>query len=330
MQTCNYPDTVLILGFGSIGRRYARLLTGRVPHILVCDPAYNVTVAQEPHYHGINFYHTLDDLTTVPQAVLICTPNSDHLASLARVLAWQVPVFIEKPLCVAVTEQLDTLEAQIESKKIPTMVSCNMRFHPGLQIVRRMVQSQEFGRVLHFRFEFGFDLRQWRPWQDYRQSYSARKDLGGGILLDAIHEIDLAQSIFGSLQIEFLRNSNVGHLGIETEEIAELAVRCAGTLGTIHLDYLQHRYTRQAKVICEKGTIGWDFHANMVQVWRGQDEKDTVRSAAYQFNVDDMYTAQMDDFFLRVQKAEACQNPFSEAAGLIRELDRAKQHWGCV
>ena len=64
------------------------------------------------------------------------------------------------------------------------MVGFQYRFHPGLRIVKQLVDDGAIGRVIHAQAHWGEYLPAWHPWEDYRQSYSARADLGGGVILN--------------------------------------------------------------------------------------------------------------------------------------------------
>ena len=80
-----------------------------------------------------------------------------------------------------------------------TQVGCNLRFLPSLQRLKDLIAQGVIGRIVRASFEAGQWLPDWRPRQDYRKSYSADPDSGGGVLFDLIHEIDAAYWILGDL-----------------------------------------------------------------------------------------------------------------------------------
>ena len=47
-------------------------------------------------------------------------------------------------------------------------------------------------------------LPDWRTNADYSKSYSASFEMGGGVLFDLIHEIDLAVNLMGQPEEKFL------------------------------------------------------------------------------------------------------------------------------
>ena len=146
------------------------------------------------------------------------------------------------------------------SKNLVTLVGCNLRFHPGLVAVKRLLEQGVAGRIVAIRAEVGQYLPDWHPGEDYRQGYSARLDLGGGIILDAVHEIDYVRWLLGPVRSVACFAGKLSHLEVETEDTAALLFRFSnGTIGEVHLDYVQRAYSRTCHIIGDEGTIRWDY-----------------------------------------------------------------------
>ena len=141
-----------------------------------------------------------------------------------------------------------------------TMVACNLRFHPGLQKIKEWLTAQRIGEIYTARAEFGFDLLKWRPGQDYRKNYAASAALGGGVILDAIHEMDYLYWFFGkALEISAFAGK-VSDLELDAEDVAKIFVKFeSAPFVDIHLDYLNPKYTRNLEIIGRKGTLTWDW-----------------------------------------------------------------------
>jgi predicted dehydrogenase len=127
-----------------------------------------------------------------PDFVVIATPTHLHLEHGLRVVREGVHLFMEKPLCHS-PEGMSEFAALVESKKVVSMVGCNMRFHPGPARVKQLLSEGRIGRILFARLHTGSYLPKWRPSTDYRTNYAAREETGGGCILDWIHEIDLTR-----------------------------------------------------------------------------------------------------------------------------------------
>jgi predicted dehydrogenase len=118
---------------------------------------------------------------------------------------------------------------------------------------------------LSIQAQVGEYLPDWHPWEDYRQGLSARKEAGGGVILDLVHELDYVTWLLGPISEIFCFAHKVSDLEIETEDTAVMSVKFKnGALGTVHLDYLQRVPSRTCRIIGERGTIVWDYFARTV------------------------------------------------------------------
>ena len=271
MMTQNKPRhgkgwRVVVVGCGSIGRRHLMNLQAlRAQEIYACDLRADRRLEVRA---GLNVetVESLHDVWTLePDAIVIATPTSLHMPLALEAAVRGVHLFIEKPLAnswVGV-ERLIELARQ---KELVSLVGCNMRFHPGLVMVKRLIMEQSVGRIIAARVEVGQYLPDWHPWEDYRKNYSARVDLGGGVILDAIHELDYIRWLVGEVTGVFCLADKLSHLEIDTEDSAALLLRFDnGAIGEVHLDYVQRAYSRTCHIICEEGTIHWDYTAGHVR-----------------------------------------------------------------
>ena len=133
---------------------------------------------------------------------------------------------MEKPLSTSAEGAAEVIEAA-RAAGLVLAVAMNLRFHPGPATVHRIVRSGEIGRPLLAHVSFGSFLPDWRPNVDYRRSYSARADLGGGIALDAIHEVDYATWTLGEAHEVSAWLGRVSDLEIDVEDLALFIVRHA-------------------------------------------------------------------------------------------------------
>jgi predicted dehydrogenase len=128
--------------------------------------------------------------------------------------------------------------------------------------------SRVLGRVYSARFNVGQYLPNWRPSIDYRNNYSAKKELGGGVVFDLIHEIDIAINLFGEVKNKFFSiNERLSDLVINTEDIAEILYKSQqDVIVSIHLDYLNQNNTRTIEITAEKGSIYVDLITSKIKI----------------------------------------------------------------
>lgn len=288
-------DQVLVVGAGSIGRRHMRNLQALGYHQLAaCDlnlERLQPIVEELDIQPFIDYEQALKILK--PQVVLICTPPIYHIPQARRAVDFGAHVLIEKPVSYTMDGVDELNHAAMQSKRV-IQVAYNLRFHPGLQKIKALVYAGHIGKVLWGHVEVGQYLPDWRPWQDYRQSYTAQKRLGGGIILDASHEIDYVLWMLGMPSELTCMAGKVSSLDVDVEDCATILLRFADyTQIDIHMDFVQRSYTRSCKLVGETGTIEWNFTSDTIRVG-GADRNESL---SYEFSPNDMYVAELEHFF---------------------------------
>src|SRR5260370_23461583 len=140
-----------------------------------------------------------------------------------------------------------------------------MRFHPGLKILKEFIDSGKIGRVLWLNAEAGQYLPDWRPWQHYRESYSARHELGGGIILDGSPELGYICWLLGRPTEVTCRAEHLSNLDVNVEDSACVYLNFSERRrAELHLDFVQRAYTRTCKVVGETSAALWGFNVHEV------------------------------------------------------------------
>jgi Predicted dehydrogenases and related proteins len=168
----NVEQTVLVIGYGSIGKRHSDVLN---------NLGYKVVVVSRRNFKRSNFYSNIEEALSKEdiQYIVIANETNMHLHTLQKLnyLGYRGKLLIEKPL--ALTSNIN-FHPDI-------FVGYNLRFHPIIQKVKKMLRNT---KVLSVNCYVGQYLPTWRPNTDYTKCYSASKDLGGGVLNDLSHELD--------------------------------------------------------------------------------------------------------------------------------------------
>jgi predicted dehydrogenase len=252
---------VLVLGAGSIGRRHARNLAAAGAAVALADPVASPT--DEVEHDGVTRIAWDDADPARFAGVVVASPTVHHLDQAEAAVAAGTPALVEKPLATTVAgcEALRPANDRLR-------VGFNLRFHAPVRRLVDLVHSGRAGRVVSARLWFGYHLPSWRPGTDYRRSYSARADLGGGILLDAIHELDLAVWLLGpDLSVTSAVVDRVGDLEIDVEDTVRAQLRAPdGAPVEIALDYLSRDYRRGIEVIGTEATVRLDWARKVIEV----------------------------------------------------------------
>lgn len=244
----------LVIGCGSIGQRHA---VNAARHATVAvhdlDPARAQTAATAAGAQA--FGDLAVALAWQPDVAIVATPHRHHLSAATAAIRAGAHVLIEKPLADT-TAGVDAFLAEAAQRKRRAWVVCNMRFHPGVAALRRHLPR--IGRVLYARAHYGNYLPSMRPGRDYRELYAARRVDGGGVILDAIHELDYLTWLLGDIEAVQCAAARLSALDIDVEDYATLALTHAGgARSTVTLDYLRQRKSRGCELIGEQGTLTW-------------------------------------------------------------------------
>jgi len=295
MSRVHNNKQVLVVGAGSIGQRHLKnLRTLGVEKLIACDPdRERLKAVKELQIPGFaSFAESLD--FAKPDIVLICTPPVFHTTQAIEALRIGAHVFIEKPLSDRLDE-IDYLIDEARKKSRVVQVGYNLRFNPGIKKLKQLVDDSVVGRVLWARLEVGQYLPDWRPSQDYRKSYSAKRELGGGIVLDASHEIDYAIWLLGKPSEVTCMAGKVSQLDVDVEDCATLLLRFdSGAQADIHLDFVQRSYTRCCKIVGELGTLEWDYSNREIRIFEAATA--LWKTQSYDLEVNDTYVAELKHF----------------------------------
>ncbi len=312
----------LVVGTGSIGQRHCRNLVALDHEVLAWD-ADPGRLREVGAVSGVTAAGGLEEgLAAKPDAALICTPPASHVALACRALAAGAHLFVEKPIA-HVSDEVSELIDEAERRGRLLAVGFNLRFLPSLRRVKTLLDCKRVGKVLAARAEFGSYLPDWRPGRDYRDSYAVRAALGGGILLDAVHELDYLGWLFGEVVEVLCTAEHVSDLAGDAEDLAEVTLRFeSGVLAQVHLDYLQRAYRRNLQVIGDTGVLAWDYPTHMVTVHTPEAQPEAMSAADGDPN--DMYLEEIRHFIGCIEGRESPLVDGREALRSLRLVEGAK------
>jgi predicted dehydrogenase len=311
---------ILIAGLGSIGRRHLHnLLALGEQDILL----YRTHLSTLPEADLADLPVETDlaaALAHSPQAVIVSNPTSLHLDVAIPAAEAGCHLFLEKPVSHSL-ERVDELQAAVKRGGGQVYVGYQFRFHPGLQQVQRLLTEGAIGRPLSVRAHWGEYLPGWHPWEDYRQGYSARADLGGGVIFTLCHPLDYLRWLFGDVAELWAFAGQIGDLELQVEDIAEIGLRFSrGLLGSVHLDYNQRPPTHRLEIIGTQGTLRWDNADGAVRLYRVSLGQWEVFPAPEGFERNHLFLAQMRHF---LEVASGIATPLCTLEDGIRALQLA-------
>lgn len=317
--------TIAVLGCGSIGRRHLRNLRELgFTNLVGFDPSSEARELADLEGPA-RWCGTIEQVwRQEPNVVFVTTPSNLHLDLALAAVRRDCHLFVEKPLSHTL-DGLDALATEVAERGLVSMVACNMRFHPGPSTIKSLLEANAIGDVLSARIHAGSYLPGWRPAVDYRQSYSASSERGGGVILDCIHEIDLALWFFGPGELAGAVNLPARSLGIDVEGISEMLVRHeSGVVSSVHLNFVQRDYRRFCQVFGSDGSLYWDFEKASVLRYGADGLAETIDQPA-DWTVNQMFVDEARHFMTCVARGIPAPNGVAEATGAVRLAVEAKR-----
>jgi predicted dehydrogenase len=259
--------TALVVGYGSIGVRHARLLSELgCRTVVVSGRNIEFPVA----YRGLETALA----TEQPEYVVIANPTKDHydtLSTLGR-LNYAGTVLVEKPI-------FDRYKVVPQHNFRKLLVAYNLRCHPVIQQLKALLINE---RVLSVQAYAGQYLPGWRPQSDYRASYSASAEQGGGVIRDLSHELDYLTWMLGGWKKVSAIGGHFSELEIDSDDIFSLMFTtplCPAV--TLQLNYLDRQTRRFVIINTAQHTIEADLVLGSITVDRDSKFFSTERDYTY-------------------------------------------------
>jgi predicted dehydrogenase len=283
----------LIAGFGSIGRRHLRNLRALGETDILLYRTHNSTLNDE-EIAGLVVETDLEAaFSHRPDAVIVANPTALHMDVAIPAARAGCAILLEKPIAESLVH-IDELEDALIQGHGKVLVGFQFRFHPALQYIQRQLQAGGLGRPVSVRSHWGEYLPAWHPWEDYRKSYSARSDLGGGVALTLSHPLDYLRWLLGDVELVWGYSGQLGDLELDVEDTAEIGLRFDnGAVASVQLNYLQRPPVHRLEIVCTEGTIDWNNSSGAARIFRASTDAWESYLPPVGFDRNDMFLAEM-------------------------------------
>jgi predicted dehydrogenase len=318
---------VLVVGSGSIAKRHIRNLRHCYPNALIaCVSSTGRKIEPADVGASMVFADLQVAAKEAPDFAIVASPANLHLQNAKLLVDHHIPVLVEKPLCMA-SEQF-ILEEWSEHGHL-VRVAYNLRYMPAAQKMKELLDLNHLGRITTVLVDAGQYLPDWRPDQDYRTGVSARRDLGGGALLELSHELDYLTWFFGRFDWAFGVLRNTKWLDIDVEDNVDAILHSEqGLVAHIHLDFLQRQASRSCKVIGENGALVWDLIKNRIDLYLTGCQTETVYTdITYDRNL--MYIDQTTAFVKYINGEGQFETSLESAAEVLQLADSIRNSSQC-
>lgn len=267
------PTRAVVVGSGSAGRRHAAALRTALPtcEIVVVrrpDSAQPVGILREV---GAALVPSLDTaLSSAVDVAIVAGPAPFHARAALALMRTGARVLIEKPLASTTSDAIEIRDTA-EALGTRLVVGYHLRYTDVVPHLRSLIAAGSIGVPIGFHFAVGQHLDQWRPGSDPRQSVTARRDLGGGVLLELSHELDGARFVLGERIGDFdTVEASLGFTGAPTDGTVETTAdlelsSTSGLHGKVHLDMVSAVPHRRWEITGTEGTLVADLLSGVIE-----------------------------------------------------------------
>jgi predicted dehydrogenase len=299
---------ILIIGLGSIAKKHIKVLQELKNDIVIFAlRSSSNSIDQE----GVINIIDINNLPIIPDFIIISNPTKFHEDAIQRCIVFKVPLFIEKPVFDSVVNKVGVLN-EIKENAIRTYIACNLRFHPAVIFLKQFlaINKQSINEVNIY---CGSNLAEWRPGTDFRKSYSANKEFGGGVHLDLIHELDYAIWLFGLPSDTKSVKRTASTLGINSIDYASYQLIYPSFVASITLNYFRKNPKREIELILENNIITCDLLKCTVR-----DMDGNLLFEKNGFEMMDTYKDQMNYFLEKKDTDQEIMNNIEEAFNVLK------------
>ena len=286
-------NEVLVIGYGSIGKRHVKnLLSLKIkPFILTSFP---------DEREDVFFVNSLDEVNKITHTI-IATPTAQHLSDFIEVTNKTdcKKILIEKPIESSFQKSQKLMEIAL-NKKIDVNIGYNMRFLEVFTIISKDLEKQKH-LIRLVKIYAGQYLPEWRPSRDYRKTYSAHKNLGGGVELDLSHELDYMLWLFGTpINNLFIWEDNLSKIDINSTDFFKGLYKYPNFIVDIELDYFRKK-NRGLEIIGENENI---INVNFIEKKLKIRDKNIKNTNLFDFNR--TYVEELNEFLEITPKKKIC------------------------
>lgn len=315
---------ILIIGYGSIGQRHYKTFKSLLEISEIAVLPSRLPPKENNYPNNTSLLSSLSDAFSFnADGVIIASPATSHCELAAQFLDHNKSIFIEKPLGTDIEKAKRLYEISESKINCNILIGYNLTYLNSLRELKRKIELNEHGKTLAVKIEVGQYLPSWRS-KNYTDSVSANKFLGGGAVNELSHEIYLIYDLFGMPSLVSAHCYRLSSLNIDVEDFADIHLyyKEIGVAVSITLDFIQHKQTRNCKVIGSEGNLVWDGFENTISSYRfdAQEKSKVMKS----YGNEDTYKKQAIHFIRCMQNKEKPRIDIFAGLDVMKIIDAIK------
>ncbi len=317
---------VLIVGFGSIGKRHYEIAKEILPsaEFGLFRSGKNNTSSTEV---SLNFENLSQALEFKPDITVLANPSPFHIEIGMEFAKIRSHLLIEKPI----SDRSDTkkeFSEIVKKNNIIVSIGYNLKFSTSLQFLKETLDEGRIGKIYSVQCAVGQYLPDWRAGKDYRQSVSAKKNLGGGVLLELSHEINYLSWLFGKIDSLVCLSEKNSDLEIDVEDSANLLLKIKLSSSNdliiqLRMDFIRRDPHRSCTIIGENGTLIWDYISGKIEIYDSIESKWKVLFSQVPER-NETYIAEWKDFIKAIETHSNPLTTYKEGYETLQVVEAAR------
>lgn len=320
---------VLFVGLGSIGQRHLRNLNSlkkninyfayrRLNNSPTLDNNNKIKKESLKKKYNLTYINSLKKINQFNiDTAFICSPSSFHIEEAITLGRQNVNLFIEKPLGSSL-KNITKLENIIKKKKIISMMGYQLKFCPIINKIKKIVGSNKYGNPLYVSVHHGEHIKNFHKYEKYNTFYASKKNLGGGVVLTQIHEIDYLIYIFNKYKIKQTKSltEKVSNLKINVEDTIAASILFENKkkkfLCNLSMNFYELIRRREIYVIFEKATLKADLINQTIEI--KSEKTSNIKKFKYQRN--DLFIKELKFFINKIKNKKIIDNRYNIFNGI--------------
>ncbi len=309
---------ILFCGLGSAGQRHLRILKKKFSNskfycirntkrnIFISDNLQTKKVKSLIKYYNLNeiSYKDLDQVKF--EFAVIANPINKHLETALRLAKKKINLFIEKPISNNL-KKIKILKKIIKENNIKLFVGYQLRYHPGIKILKKIIEKKELGELVSGFFKFGEYLPLMHKYEDYKNTHMAKKIEGGGPILCLSHEIDLVRYLVGNPKKIYSFTGKGSHLKTDVEDyLSSILIFNKFKSVFLNVNFLTNPPKNEIEINFQNGTVYWDYFSKYIQIKYNSGK---LKKMFYiNFTRNDMFEEQWNEYIKILSKKKKSKN----------------------
>ncbi len=247
---------VLIVGYGSMGRRRIRIISGLIPTAeIVCvdtDPKRQEMASEA----GLTCYGSLSDAAAKhPDVAFVCTSPGHHVDIMTGLIRAGIHVFTELNLT---SDRYEEIMSCAKEHNVLVFMSNTLLYKRQIEIIDGLVKGQT--KKLTYICHVGQYLPDWHPWESYKDFFAGYKETNGVRELLAI-QLPWIVNTFGKVVSLHTEKMTATNLDIDFPDTITTILRHEnGNTGVLVVDVVSRKAVTKVEVFGEDLHIFWDGH----------------------------------------------------------------------